>query len=383
MKDQEESMSKDTSETVRTISAALDAAFRRALEQEKAEGQMSLDIHKQKLVIFSDHHKGSRDGADDFRICEPAYNAALACYYRLQYTLFVLGDAEELWEDWPQAVLKAYPRTLELESKFLQDGRYVRFWGNHDDAWRHADLVEKWLIPALGGRPFKVRESLILHVRDGEEELGRIFLIHGHQGTFDSDRIAPLSKFLARYLWRPLQRLLKYSFNMPSNDFELRYEHESAMYAWSQAQDRLILIAGHTHRPVFKSESHEEVLRKALKEAEQKLSEGPNPDLQQQVVTLAAELEWTLARNQQSGLPMPLMDFKKPSYFNSGCCAFRDGDITGLEISDGEIRLVRWPDDEDFPRPTVLTRAKLTDIFAASQDPLPGPSPSTLRVPDL
>jgi hypothetical protein len=64
---------------------------------------------------------------------------------------------------------------------------------------------------------------------------------------------------------------------------------------------------------------------------------------------------------------VPLIEFKKPSYFNTGCCAFRDGDITGLELSEGEIRLVRWPDDEDFPKPRILAQAKLTDIFAACQ----------------
>jgi UDP-2,3-diacylglucosamine pyrophosphatase LpxH len=343
----------------------MDAAFQRAIEQENAEGQVVLDPYKQRLVIFSDQHKGSRDGADDFRVCEPAYNAALAYYYRLQYTLFVLGDVEELWEEWPQTVLKAYPHTLELEGKFHQEGRYIRFWGNHDDAWSHHDLVDKLLVPALGGQPLKVRESLILRVHSGEQELGRLFLIHGHQGTFDSDRIAPISKFLARYFWRPIQRVLKYSFNTPSTDFELRYEHESAMYSWSQAQEKLVLIAGHTHRPVFKSVAHEEITRKALQEAEQKLAKQPNATAQQQVAELAADLEWTLARNQQSTLPLPLLEFKKPCYFNSGCCAFRDGDITGLEFSDGEIRLVRWPDDRDFPKPKVLATAKLEDVFAA------------------
>ena len=62
---------------------------------------------------------------------------------------------------------------------------------------------------------------------------------------------------------------------------------------------------------------------------------------------------------------MPMIEFKKPSYFNTGCCAFLDGDVTGLEVSDGEIRLVRWPDDEDAPKPKVLAKAKLKDVFAA------------------
>jgi UDP-2,3-diacylglucosamine pyrophosphatase LpxH len=357
-------MPKDLKKVLRTISAALDAAFARALEQERVEGKTVFDIQNDKLIIFSDHHKGNRDGADDFWVCEQAYNAALSYYDRLQYTLIVLGDVEELWEEWPQTVLKAYPHTLELEGMFQRAERYMRFWGNHDDAWSHADVVEKSLIPVLGGLPLKVRESLILHVRDGENELGRLFLIHGHQGTLDSDRIAPISKFLLRYFWRPLQRITKIYLNTPSQDYELRYEHDSAMYFWSQAQEKVVLIAGHTHRPVFKSESHEEMARKALKVAEEQFAQQPkDASLQQKVAEKAAELEWT--HTKQSRTPMPLMEFKKPSYFNSGCCSFRDGDITGLELSDGEIRLVRWPDDHAEPRPKILARAKLGDVFAA------------------
>jgi len=361
----EESMTK-VIKIQRDISTALDGAFKRALDQEQAEGEMVLDTRRAKFVIFSDHHKGNRDGADDFRVCERAYSAALAYYYTLGYTLIVLGDAEELWEEWPETVLKKYPHTLELEGKFHREGRYLRFWGNHDDAWSHSDLVEQWLIPALGGFPLKVRETLILHVRDGEEELGRLFLVHGHQGTFDSDRIAPISRFLTRYIWRPIQRIIKISFNTPAKDFELRYAHDSAMYFWSQAQQKVVLIAGHTHRPVFKSESQEAVIRKSLEKAEVNLAQHPdNPKLQQQTAELAAELEWTLVQNQQSPKDIPMIEFKKPSYFNTGCCAFLDGDITGLEFRDGEIRLVRWPDDDDIPKPKVLVNAKLKDIFAA------------------
>src|SRR5215213_5104821 len=359
-------MSKDVTKARKVIYSALDEAFQRALKQEHAEGETVLDIASAKFIIFSDHHKGNRDGADDFRFCEPAYNAALAYYYRLGYILIVMGDVEELWEEWPETVLKAYPHTLEMEGKFHQDGRYFRFWGNHDDAWSHSDLVKKWLTPVLGGTTLKVYETLIMHVQDGKEELGRLFLLHGHQGTLDSDRIAPLSRFLVRYFWRPIQRIFRLSINTPAKDFELRYEHDSALYFWSQSQEKVVLIAGHTHRPVFKSESQEEIVRKALKEAEEKSANPPdNLNWQQKTAELSAQLEWLLARKQQSSGLLPLMPFKKPSYFNTGCCAFSDGDITGLELSDGEIRLVRWPDDGDVPKPKLLALAKLKDVFAA------------------
>jgi hypothetical protein len=155
------------------------------------------------------------------------------------------------------------------------------------------------------------------------------------------------------------------SLNTPATDFELRYEHDSALYFWSQAQEKAVLGAGHTHRPVFKSQSQEEIVRKALKEAEEQLI-NPQDDLklQQQTAELSAQLEWIRARKQQSSQLLPLIELKKLSYFNTGCCAFSEGDITGLELSDGEIRLVRWPNDEDLPKPKVLVMENLKDVFA-------------------
>ena len=54
-----------------------------------------------------------------------------------------------------------------------------------------------------------------------------------------------------------------------------------------------------------------------------------------------------------------------PCYFNTGCCSYGDGDVTGLEIADGEIRLVRWLNDEYEARKHELASRKLRDVFAA------------------
>jgi hypothetical protein len=51
-------------------------------------------------------------------------------------------------------------------------------------------------------------------------------------------------------------------------------------------------------------------------------------------------------------------------YFNAGCCSFNNGDITGIEISDGRIRLVRWSTDLDDPAHRVLEARDLSEIFA-------------------
>jgi UDP-2,3-diacylglucosamine pyrophosphatase LpxH len=359
-------MSNQGIQTQRSVSAALDRALGRALKQEAEEGAQTLDIQSAKLIILSDQHKGNRDGADDFLRCERAYDAALDYYDRLGYTLVVLGDVEELWEEPAKNVLKAYPQILTQEGKFHREGRYLRFWGNHDDAWSHADLVDGLLAPALGAGPIKVREALMLHVRDGEAVLGRFLLLHGHQGTYDSDFLSPLSKLFVRLIWRPIQRFLNVGFNTPAKDYQLRSAHDSAMYLWSEAQPKLVLVAGHTHRPVFRSEPSEAVMFNLVADSEQKLASNPgNSKLARETAELGTELELLMAQNQRSAMAEAAVEFKKPSYFNSGCCAFQNGDITGLEISDGEIRLVLWADGDDLTGPKVLLSARLTEVFAA------------------
>ena len=54
-----------------------------------------------------------------------------------------------------------------------------------------------------------------------------------------------------------------------------------------------------------------------------------------------------------------------PTYFNTGCCCFPDRDVTGLEIADGKVTLVRWLDDAGEARPKQLAPPiPLTELFA-------------------
>ena len=52
----------------------------------------------------------------------------------------------------------------------------------------------------------------------------------------------------------------------------------------------------------------------------------------------------------------------KPSYFNSGCCCFVDGDITGIEIAGGCIALVKWTSKDQDPKRQVLENISLADL---------------------
>jgi len=53
----------------------------------------------------------------------------------------------------------------------------------------------------------------------------------------------------------------------------------------------------------------------------------------------------------------------KPSYFNSGCCCFSDGDITGLEIENGFIRLIKWKSENEHSVRTILDEVSLEEVI--------------------
>ena len=316
-----------------------------------------------RLILFSDQHRGKRDRADEFRHSERAYNAALAYYYTLGHTLVVLGDVEEFWKQSPDSVMAAYEHSLSLEARFHKDGRYLRIWGNHDVEWANERHVREHLWPRFGN-DLRVHEGVRVQIIDsqaeeGQTELGELFLIHGHQGTVDSDMLLPLSRIMVRLFYAPLQRLTGFSVGLktPANNWEKREGHNLTMYNWVSQKDRLLLIAGHTHRPVFESLTHPDQVLLEIEDVQTKLKTNPgDAGLRQRLASLAAELEWIraqeLARPGYEGGDSAAQ--RMPRYFNTGCASFLDGKITGLELIDGQIRLIRWPDDERKPRPKIL-----------------------------
>lgn len=351
---------------IEQVAQALDAALVRVEDGEKSEGgEKVYQLSTDKFVIFSDMHKGARNRADDFRWSERAYNAALAYYFNMGYTLVVLGDAEELWEERPKSVFGAYPHTFELEAQFHREGRYFRVWGNHDDEWQYKNSVNYFFGTFFKEKPLKIHESLRFTVVDDEgKELGKLFLIHGHQGDEKSDRWKKLSKPLVRIGWRPFQRLTNISLNTPAKSWDLREKYNKAMYSWAKNQENLVLIAGHTHRPVFGSQSHEKRIKKEINKLTKNVKGDLDPAQRKEKSLLLAEVEWIRAQqNEAPGKEAPVpMD--KPCYFNTGCCSYSDGDITGIEIADGEIRLVRWPDEQSKPKPHVLESDSLVRVFS-------------------
>lgn len=309
--------------------------------------QETVDISSLRMVIFSDHHRGAKTGADDFAECQDTYHAALRHYLPQNYRLTLLGDVEELWECSPQSVIAAYESTLRLEQEFHNGGGYTRIYGNHDDVWTTTWQMKMHLEPFIcdASGCGVILEALSLTLTDEDRVLGELFLTHGHQGTPDSDRFAPFSRFVVRYLWRPLQRLLKIRSNTPSQDYDLRMQHELSMARWAESQDKLLLVTGHTHHPVFPQRDTDDRAAQQLRELRARIEKrGLAPEermrLRDEIGLLEAAARIQKQHRQQQ--QKPNTPSARPCYFNTGCCSFSDGDITGIEVADGEIRLVRW-----------------------------------------
>jgi hypothetical protein len=183
-----------------------------------------------------------------------------------------------------------------------------------------------------------------------------LFFIHGHQGDWKSDKLAWLSKPIVRYLWRPIQRRFNISLNTPAQEWNLREWYNIAMARWAEKQSRLVLIAGHTHQPVFLSKSHE-IRTEAVDRSQIRSERLTVPPASQMVEALeAAKKEWEKwekMEEERRKAKTPPSSMKKICYFNTGCGCYFDGTITGLEIINGNIQLIRWQKYVDEPEPRV------------------------------
>lgn len=308
------------------------------------------DLPQGKFIIFSDQHKGARDAADDFRLAEKNYLAALDHYNKNGFTFISLGDCEELWENKPDIIMEKNKSDMQAESLFLQKDRYYRVYGNHDLEWKY-DIQRNKYLKKIFGEKLSVYEGVLLKTTYNNNTYS-IFLTHGHQGDAKSDGNWFSTWFVAA-IWTPIQRFLEISINSTSDSFELVDKHNIMMYEWSITQKNLVFISGHTHKPVFASLDHIERLNKQLEKARQ---------LQDAVVVKELEEELEFRKIEYAGKQFH-KTMVKPSYFNSGCCCFSDGDITGIEIDGDNISLVKWKEKEGTIQRSVLEHCPLSYIF--------------------
>jgi hypothetical protein len=322
----------------------------------KKEGVViPFELSSGKFIIFSDQHKGARDLADDFRLAEKNYIAALNYYLANNFTMVCLGDCEELWENRPDVVIEKNQENLKLEAQFLNYDRYYRIHGNHDLEWKY-DIQRNLYLKKIFGDKLKVYEGIVLSTEYNNRDYC-ILLSHGHQGDKKSDGNW-FSTWVVAAIWTPIQRFLEISINSMSDSFELVDKHNIMMYEWSAQQKDLLFISGHTHKPVFASLDHIERINKQMETAKAK-----NDTALLQTLTEELERRKTEYLGKQFHKTMV-----KPSYFNTGCCCFEDGDITGIEIDGDNIRLIKWEEVDGLVKRKVLEQSPLSYIFEELSD---------------
>ena len=308
-----------------------------------------------RFIIFSDQHKGCRDGADDFMLCEPNYLAALDYYHQQAFFYIALGDCEELWENtWP-AVKKQQQPSFAKEKQFINRNAFIKIFGNHDLYWGN-DPFAFIQLKDIYGTTVPIYEGVVLQTTVNGQPF-QLLCTHGHQGDSVSDGNW-FSKFFVSNIWAPLQAFTRINPNTPAYDAQLKTLHNSIMYDWSTGQSGAVLITGHTHQPVFESLTHIERLYKQLLFARQEADAEKIAALQEQIQVL---------KFQYDHIATDYLHMK-PSYFNSGCCCYSDGDITGIEIADGCIRLVKWHLKEGASERIVLEETALEKLVQALGD---------------
>ncbi len=325
--------------------------------EEKKGPLIPFDAAAGKYIIFSDQHKGARNGADDFAACEAAYLQALDFYAKEGFHLIGLGDCEELWENSWQAVKKAQQPAFEREKSFIAANAFTKIVGNHDLLWNNDPLAPMYL-KEVYDCAVPVYEGVLLKTVVGQSVI-RIFCTHGHQGDEMSDGNW-FSKFFVARIWAPLQAFVRINPNTPAYDDGLKTVHNALMQQWSAAQKCLLLVTGHTHQPVFESLTHLERLYRRLLFARKANNPTDITDLEQQILFRKREYK-TISEDYLS---------LQPSYFNSGCCCFSDGDITGVEIADACMRLVKWTTREGKPSRQVLEETPLIELLQAVEEPI-------------
>lgn len=315
-------------------------------------------IQSDRYIIFSDVHKGDRgQGSDDFQRNEMIYGYALQYYLDHDYRLILNGDVEEGWEANYPTIIQAYESTaFAMERHFASQGEthYIRIYGNHDMDWADRQQVDLYLTPVLG--PIQVHPGVLL----GDQ----IFIVHGHQGDLASDRLARRSRFIVRHFWGPLQRTFGLMSDRAAENNLIRRRRDKYLYEWAKA-NQLLLIAGHTHRAIFRSFSKTYQLKLIRDELMEQLNTTTDPYLRYLLPAAIERINWVIwASSEELDEDKEISrieDDPVPCYFNDGCCVHTNG-ITGIEIDQGEIRLVKWeisdtycdPGQDEKRRPAIF-----------------------------
>lgn len=214
---------KDVQEMFMSSSSRISRAFQNPC-------RLPLD-QSSRYVLFSDCHRGAGKSNDNFLKNEFLYVSALKHYMGQNFTYIELGDGDELWENRSLSDIKAaHGESFQLLSEFRQKNRFYAVYGNHDISKRK-----------------ELPSGMIM---EDQEQQTDLYLTHGHQADFLNCVLWPVSRFLVRYLWRPLEQLGVPDPTSAAKNNRKKKRAEKRLTHWAR-QHHHLLITGHTHHPMI------------------------------------------------------------------------------------------------------------------------------------
>jgi UDP-2,3-diacylglucosamine pyrophosphatase LpxH len=300
-----------------------------------------LEIEGEKYALLSDLHLGNGGKADDFTDNETALVNALDYYLENAFRLILLGDIEELWQFDLDAIQKRYDEKVYKQMRKFSIGQVTRIFGNHDYEWGG------YVDPILGNTVSNVAPEAVK--LKGNNGVVRFLLVHGHQGSIESDKYSWISRFGVRLFSfvEPFAKLIGVYTTTTATKSQITKDYERTRYQWAK-ENQIILICGHSHRAIFASKSHAENLQEEIEQLE-----AENSKLKFLSFKYLNNLRKIRARRKElkdekskGRLIDPTDPGKKPlpCYFNTGCGVYSDG-LTAIEIEPDAIRLVKWNRD--------------------------------------
>ena len=244
-----------------------------------------------KYILFSDCHRGDNSFADDFSHNRKIYTYALSQYFNNGFTYVELGDGDELWENSFKKIFRANKEVFMMLKKFHDDKRIHFIWGNHDMYYQNPKNISKnyhYYFDSVSetDKELMINPSFSEAIKLEQDDGKSMFLLHGHQADWFNYIFWRLSAFLVKILWKPLQLIGIDDPTSPAKNFKELIKVEKHFENWIKANNNQMTITGHTHRPRFPSKDE---------------------------------------------LP----------FFNSGSCV-HPRCITGLEIENNKITLIKW-----------------------------------------
>jgi UDP-2,3-diacylglucosamine pyrophosphatase LpxH len=313
-----------------------EATHRRLTELRNDNSVQQLPINGRKYAVFSDLHLGDGGKADDLRRNEKALIRSVRHYYQAGYTLILLGDIEEFWQFDLKDVVARYDESVYKEMRKFTPGRFIRVFGNHDSEWAARKD------PATGERSDGSPEALKMVDSNGKV---RVMLVHGHQGSTESDKNSWASRFFVR-VYKIVEPIIKLDKHPSATKSQIAKDYERIFHQWAETK-KVVIICGHSHRAIFASMSYADRLQLEVLDLQKRLQELAGKGNKKEIKRLLKILDkkWFKLREEEAKgrrvTPLTTQPSPKGWYYNSGCGLYTDG-ITCLEVDDGSIRLVKW-----------------------------------------